>query len=49
MPKLRKARIFGEKEYEVMWGRIKEDLEKLGLVKALRWMEEAEREFRVIH
>ena len=49
MPKLRKARVFGEKEYEVMWGRVKKDLEKLGLVKALRWMEEAEREFKVIH
>ncbi|MBC7332972.1 MAG: AAA family ATPase [Actinobacteria bacterium] len=48
MPKLRKAKVFGEKEYEEKWNKIKEDIKKLGLVKTFRGMEEAEKEFKVI-
>ncbi|ADB58825.1 AAA family ATPase [Archaeoglobus profundus] len=48
MPKLRRAEIFGEKEYEDKWRRVKEDIRRLGLAKTLKGMEEAEREFKVI-
>jgi MoxR-like ATPase len=48
MPKLRKARIFGEEKYKEGWKKISKTIADLNLSKSSRMLEEAEKEFKVI-
>jgi len=49
MPKLRRARIFGEERYKNCWERITKAIMNLNLPKTSKKLKEAEEGFKVIH